>query len=512
MFRKMKLKDTQNTTTDLVHIKNENKSVENIHKKVDRYITTRKFWDKVRRKTSQVLFVLAVAIVSILYSKDITDFFNSFFTDKLDYLLSEKSSEIKQTTLNRLAVGYLNTFDFPKETTQSENLRVAYLIHKYSNDFYGRVYNLSLQDERFLHAGFGPDNIDFADLCNLNRPFSDDSSQTLKQWLFNKTSTSHLYSAYYNPVFPKLQNEIEEKERLLADQIEKPFLKNIADSIRQAFVEKQNNEDLQSNIVDFLLLKPHLLKTETDYLYVLQEKKQELNLRLGLFQVFLGKEYGVKTPRQMYGWLSRDYKGKNKFIAKGKRGKIIQAGMGFGDVDDYLNAFKNNKNIFKKIDMLDRNIHLYNPLHMPLTVKVVGLFGARRKTEKGKPYKHKGIDLIADEGTPVYPVKDGFVEFVGNRGNGHGNHIFIRHDNHVTSLYSHLKKDRVYERTLKKFKQEGPFWINTLSSIASVGSSGNIPKGDEQYGYPHLHLEIEIKGKLENPYKMFNGSFNVLYE
>ena len=149
---------------------------------------------------------------------------------------------------------------------------------------------------------------------------------------------------------------------------------------------------------------------------------------------------------------------------------------------------------------------------MPLEVKNVGLFGARRKSSGGGLYKHKGIDLIADEGTLIYPVKDGFVVFVGNKRNGHGNHIKIIHDNRIVSLYSHLRDNRIWERTLARFRNEGPFWIGILIPLASVGSTGNIPVNDAQYGYAHLHLEVEVHGKLENPFQMFNEPFKVYQE
>ena len=88
---------------------------------------------------------------------------------------------------------------------------------------------------------------------------------------------------------------------------------------------------------------------------------------------------------------------------------------------------------------------------------------------------HKGIDLAAPIGTPVYAASDGSVTYVGEEGeiSGYGRIIFLLHDNGVRTVYAHLDKQIVKEgQKVKKGEQ-----------IGNVGNTGRA-RG------PHLHFEV----------------------
>ena len=92
---------------------------------------------------------------------------------------------------------------------------------------------------------------------------------------------------------------------------------------------------------------------------------------------------------------------------------------------------------------------------------------------------HKGIDIGAAYGSPVYAVGAGVIGFARTHG-GYGRRIEVRHGGTVTS-YSHLSRILV---------SGGP--VRAGQVIGYVGSSG-------QSTGPHLHFEVTVRGRLVNP-------------
>lgn len=86
---------------------------------------------------------------------------------------------------------------------------------------------------------------------------------------------------------------------------------------------------------------------------------------------------------------------------------------------------------------------------------------------------HKGIDIAASIGTPVWAADSGVVEFAGWDDSGYGNMIDIRHHNGFITRYAHLSDI---------YAQQGSL-VNQSQVIGAVGSTGNSTG-------PHLHFEI----------------------
>jgi murein DD-endopeptidase MepM/ murein hydrolase activator NlpD len=116
-------------------------------------------------------------------------------------------------------------------------------------------------------------------------------------------------------------------------------------------------------------------------------------------------------------------------------------------------------------------------LRWPLDAGIVSSeFGARW----GK--LHKGIDIAADSGEPVYAVAEGEVIYAGNGLRGYGNVVIVQHDGHLSSLYAHNRELRV--------KQGDRVTQGTL--LALLGNTGRSTG-------PHVHFEIREGDTAVNP-------------
>ncbi len=97
-------------------------------------------------------------------------------------------------------------------------------------------------------------------------------------------------------------------------------------------------------------------------------------------------------------------------------------------------------------------------------------------------YNHRGLDIAAPKGTPIYAAASGTVISYRNLSNGYGKHIVIDHGNGVQTLYAH---------TSAVYVQVGDR-VTKGQKIAAVGMTGWAT------GY-HLHFGIMINGVYKNP-------------
>lgn len=101
----------------------------------------------------------------------------------------------------------------------------------------------------------------------------------------------------------------------------------------------------------------------------------------------------------------------------------------------------------------------------------------------GKRDDHKGIDIAAPIGTPIVAAADGVVLHSGSA-SGFGNMIAIDHGNGIVTVYGHMYKGGLLVKKGEKVKKG--------QIIAEVGNSGRSTG-------PHLHFQVEVKGKPVNP-------------
>ncbi len=103
---------------------------------------------------------------------------------------------------------------------------------------------------------------------------------------------------------------------------------------------------------------------------------------------------------------------------------------------------------------------------------VTSPFGDRVHPQTGEWRFHAGVDLGADEGTPVLAALAGEVVFAGEQG-GYGLAVQLEHGDKLRTLYAHLSKIAV---------QQGQS-VSQRKTIGYVGSTGNSTG-------PHLHFEV----------------------
>ncbi len=123
------------------------------------------------------------------------------------------------------------------------------------------------------------------------------------------------------------------------------------------------------------------------------------------------------------------------------------------------------------------------PSLTPVDGWVTSGFGARTSPFTGEPAIHKGIDVAAPIGTPIYAPADGVVVFAGQR-NGFGNFVMIAHGYGVVTGYGHNAQNLVSPGQV----------IHRGDQIATVGQSGRSTG-------PHLHYEVAVNGQAVDPKK-----------
>ncbi|MBR5175616.1 MAG: M23 family metallopeptidase [Bacteroidales bacterium] len=116
---------------------------------------------------------------------------------------------------------------------------------------------------------------------------------------------------------------------------------------------------------------------------------------------------------------------------------------------------------------------LSNPLGNFSYARTGATVGKRINPFYKVPSDHWGLDLISQQGEPVYAAADGVVRYVDHSSKGLGNVVAIDHGNGYVTRYAHLENTRVSKgQKVSRGKQ-----------IGQVGMSGNSFA-------PHLHYEV----------------------
>jgi murein DD-endopeptidase MepM/ murein hydrolase activator NlpD len=116
--------------------------------------------------------------------------------------------------------------------------------------------------------------------------------------------------------------------------------------------------------------------------------------------------------------------------------------------------------------------------------RISSRFGGRFHPTENVWKEHKGIDIAADTGTPVYAAADGLVTVASTTLRGYGTGIYIRHNNNTTTRYAHLSR-------IEPGIREG-IRVTRGQKIGEVGNTGDSTG-------PHLHFEIRTNDPSEIP-------------
>jgi murein DD-endopeptidase MepM/ murein hydrolase activator NlpD len=122
-------------------------------------------------------------------------------------------------------------------------------------------------------------------------------------------------------------------------------------------------------------------------------------------------------------------------------------------------------------------------IYWPLTGRISSRFGWRRHPVLKKRKYHSGIDIAAPSGTAIMASDHGVVLYSGWNG-GYGKMLSIDHGNQISTVYAHCSQ------LLVKVGDK----VAQGQRVAMVGTTG-LSTG------PHLHFEVRVNGKPDNPMK-----------
>ena len=108
-------------------------------------------------------------------------------------------------------------------------------------------------------------------------------------------------------------------------------------------------------------------------------------------------------------------------------------------------------------------------------------FGVRRFINDEPRNRHIGLDIAAEEGTPLFSPLEGKVILIGNFFYK-GNVVYVDHGNGLVSSFSHLSAIDVKEGQK----------VSSRELLGRVGSTGRVTG-------PHVHWEVSFLGVPINP-------------
>ena len=123
--------------------------------------------------------------------------------------------------------------------------------------------------------------------------------------------------------------------------------------------------------------------------------------------------------------------------------------------------------------------------------RMTSTFGMREHPILGGRRAHKGVDLAAPAGTPVYATADGTVSRA-SWFSGYGLFISLEHGGEMQTRYGHMSRLNVAEGQR----------VHKGDVIGFVGSTGNSTG-------PHLHYEVRVDGAAVNPVPYMQTGINV---
>jgi len=119
-------------------------------------------------------------------------------------------------------------------------------------------------------------------------------------------------------------------------------------------------------------------------------------------------------------------------------------------------------------------------------------FGVRFDPFTRRPAYHSGLDFVGGFGVPIYSTAPGVVSFTGVR-SGYGNTIEIDHGSGFKTRYAHLQAIGVRPGQRVAVGQR----------IGGMGSTGRSTG-------PHLHYEVWVNGRAQNPARFVKAGDYVL--
>ncbi len=166
------------------------------------------------------------------------------------------------------------------------------------------------------------------------------------------------------------------------------------------------------------------------------------------------------------------------------------AGAGGSGLDAALGALKSraeslDESLAQLDELFTRRMRLLasTPKRMPVEGWFSHGFGWRKDPWNGERRFHRGIDIVADSGTPVVAPADGVVSRTARQPD-YGKMLDLSHGYGYVTRYGHLSE------ILVKPGQR----VRRGEVVGRVGSTGRSTG-------PHLHYEVFRDGRRVNPWK-----------
>jgi len=187
------------------------------------------------------------------------------------------------------------------------------------------------------------------------------------------------------------------------------------------------------------------------------------------------------------------------YLYEVKKGDTLSsvAKLFFADVEDIKKAIDLSSStivigqkIFVPSKIIGKGFNNEKSIIWPTYGTLSSLYGYRIHPITGERILHKGVDIAAPIGTPVFSAEDGVVDYVGEN-NGYGLMIQIN-SGKDSYIYGHLSQINVYSGQYVKKGQ----------LIGRVGNTG-VSTG------PHLHFEVQKGSKLYDPLVLLPSRSNI---
>ena len=151
--------------------------------------------------------------------------------------------------------------------------------------------------------------------------------------------------------------------------------------------------------------------------------------------------------------------------------------------DEILKRIIEENKKIKKSKKIDSDYEFFtNKFLLPVDGIISGVFGSQRILN-GKPRSpHRGLDIAADEGTPIKSTNDGEIILAEDDLYYTGGTIVVDHGHGVKSIYAHLSKVDVKVNDI----------VSQNDILGTVGSTGRSTG-------PHLHWGVMVFDTYVDP-------------
>lgn len=298
-----------------------------------------------------------------------------------------------------------------------------------------------------------------------------------------------------------LTKEIGQKQRML------DYQKEILDESLQLLYEKREQNlvlmllsakdfsDFVDQVTYIETVKERVRITITEINKIkssLEAKRGELNNSRSdledLKQKKVEEQSALENQKYSKQMLLEQTKGEEAEFQKQLNDALVEENSIEAEIDKLIEEAK--KKLYEKYPGLESDGQgLGYPLAGVNRVGVIG--GDFMDPYYGFGFPHYGIDLYAEQGTPIYSVADGVVIISYDSGGSGLSYIAIQHTNGLVTKYLHVSDI---------FVATGDY----VSRGEVVGLTGGTP-GTRGAGYfttgPHLHFEInDTNGNALNPH------------